>query len=268
MLSTPKHFWPKVLVGSTLLVSSLLPAAAGTLVKSGNDLYWIGADGQRFLFAGQDQALASWSLDASKAVDESPASLATHPFGGVMRFKPGTLAGVQTSNQLYLVTDQDALRPLSNAQAAAMFPKTDAPKIAVAQFANYTLDDATGSPSLDDTATTTVTPDDFTAVQVERPVTGLAEKTFVGKLMLTITNGAGGLPIASATVTGANSPDQSLTVTLVNQSNEIIKTCAGAATCSQAIVGDYANNAHEVIARATNELGETIFSAAVPVPQS
>lgn len=273
-MSPSKRFRVRSLVASLALASLLnVPCVQATgLAKNTDDIYWFAQDGNRYLFPGQDEALKSWSFDPSAVRSVALDELATHPFAGIVRFRPGDKpAYVQTISQPFAVARHGVLRPFANAAVArAVYPNMTAsttPRIAIAQFTNYTLGDPITVASDFDPkkeAEGIVTPSDNPPLVIQ--FSAATQKTLQGTITLTVDRDASGAPVARAQIMDANSPPQSLTVELVNQSNIPIRTCAASAHCDQALIGDFATNVTAVIAKVTNELGQVLVSDPVPLP--
>lgn len=243
--------------------------AATGLVEYAGDTYWLSQDNHRYLFPGQDDALKSWSLEQTPKKAVSASELASYPFGGIVRFRPGAKpTAVASGNQRYVVARGSVLRPVNDSKLLAQLYPTagELPKIAVAQFANYAIGAPVMSAQDFDPAKEAegiATPDDNPPFVPIATRSAAVTKTFQGNLHVNMTMLNDGTSVASAVITDANSPSQSLSIELVDEHNIRLKLCQFSNECALELVGGAAQT-QTVTAKATNELGQTIISAPQP----
>lgn len=263
------------LTASLMFGLGSLPVSAASpltgLLQGPNSLYWVTNYQKRYLFPPEDQSVLTWNLSPQFAKIAAPTELAKSPLVDIVHFKPGSLAAVATSNQLYAVARHGVLRPITNqAVARQVFPNTNLaalPKIGVTQVANYHIGKSVMSAAdfkPTDEAAGIQSPDDNQPLSPTELATDL--KNFEGALTLSISRDSSGSPIAKAVLSKFNSPVSSITIVLSNQSNIPLKGCVGRTECEQAIVGDYALGTTSILAKATNELGQVVTSAQVKLP--
>jgi hypothetical protein len=141
----------------TLIPSAVLFAAAVTLgalhaatVASGGlikgslpAVYYIGADGNRYVFPN-DKTYFSWYADFSGVNTVTDAQLAAYPIGGNVTYRPGTrLVKIQSDPKVYAVDDHGVLRWVKSEAAAIAIWGSNWNKqvddISDSFFVNYTV---------------------------------------------------------------------------------------------------------------------------------
>lgn len=132
-------------VGLTAFVPTASAAvASGSLIKaSGAAVYYMGADGKRYVFPDQ-KTYFTWYGDFSGVMTITDAELAAITIGGNVTYRPGTkLAKINTDPKVYAVSAHGVLRWVtSEAVAVAIYGSawaTQVQDISDAFFTNYTI---------------------------------------------------------------------------------------------------------------------------------
>ena len=133
-----------VLASSIGLGSTKSAAAAGNVIKGSSPaLYYLAADGKRYVFPN-DKAYFSWYSNFSGVQKVSDSVLASYPLGGNVTYRPGLqLVKIQSDPRVYAVDKGGVLRWVNSESAAVAIFGSNWNKhvddIADAFFINYTL---------------------------------------------------------------------------------------------------------------------------------
>lgn len=163
-------------VGLTAFVPTASAAvASGSLIKaSGAAVYYMGADGKRYVFPDQ-KTYFTWYGDFSSVITITDAELASITIGGNVTYRPGAKMGkINTDPKVYAISAHGVLRPIaSEAVAAAIYGAawaTMVQDISDAFFTNYTIGAAINSAADYDRAAELAA---ATSINVDKQLTGV-----------------------------------------------------------------------------------------------
>ena len=129
MLATAEVYYEDQLIGETTIAFSDdtdnlppvlgVPANSGDVIQASTDaLYYLGADGKRYVFPDQKTYL-TWYSDFDNVVTLSDADLAKIPIGGNVTYRPGTkLVKITTDPRVYAVDAHGVLRWITTEEVA------------------------------------------------------------------------------------------------------------------------------------------------------